>query len=62
MWNLKKKKKKLIDREQVCSCQRWGGGQMREGGQKVQSSNYKINKSWKCNVQHGDSNNIVLHI
>ena len=22
--------------------------------QKVQNSNYKISKSWGCNVQHGD--------
>ena len=27
---------------------------MGEGDQKVQTSSYKINKSWKCNVQHGD--------
>ena len=25
-----------------------------EGGQKLQTSSYKINKSWRCNVQHGD--------
>ena len=25
-----------------------------EGGQKVQTSNCKINKSWGCNIQHGD--------
>ena len=24
------------------------------GGQKVQTSSYKINKSWGYNVQHGD--------
>ena len=30
------------------------GGEMGEGGQKVQTSSYKINKSWECNVQHGD--------
>ena len=27
---------------------------MSEGGQKVQISRYKINKSWRCNIQHGD--------
>ena len=27
---------------------------MGEGGQKVQGSSYKINKSWGDNVQHGD--------
>ena len=25
-----------------------------EGDQKIQISNYKINKSWGCNVQDGD--------
>ena len=25
-----------------------------EGGQKVQTSSYKINKSWGCDVQHVD--------
>ena len=33
---------------------RWGLGEMCEGGQKVQTSNYKTNKSWGCNVQHGN--------
>ena len=28
--------------------------EMDKGGQKVQISGYKINKSWGCNVQHGD--------
>ena len=32
----------------------WGVGEMGEGGQKVQTSSYKINKSWGCNVQHVD--------
>ena len=27
---------------------------MGEGGQKVQISSYKMNKSLGCNVQHGD--------
>ena len=27
---------------------------MGEGGQKVNTSSYKINKSWGYNVQHGD--------
>ena len=30
------------------------GCKMGEGGQKVQTSSCKINKSWGCNVQHGD--------
>ena len=25
-----------------------------EGGQKVPTSSYKINKLWGCNIQHGD--------
>ena len=28
-------------------------GQMGEGGQKIQISTYKINKSWGYNVQYG---------
>ena len=32
----------------------WGMGKMGEGVQKVQTSSYKINESWGCNVQHGD--------
>ena len=33
------------------------------GSQKVQTSSYKMNKSWGCNVQHGDMvNNTILHI
>ena len=31
-----------------------GGGKMGEGNQKVQTSNYKMNTSWGCNVQHDD--------
>lgn len=27
---------------------------MDEGGQKGQTSNYKINKSWGCKIQDGD--------
>ena len=29
-------------------------GKMGGGGQKMQISSYKINKSWECKVQHGD--------
>ena len=28
-------------------------GAMGKGNQKVQTSSYKINKSWGCNAQHG---------
>ena len=27
---------------------------MGERGEKVQTSSYKINQPWECNVQHGD--------
>ena len=29
-------------------------GDMGEGSQKLQTSSYKINKSWAYDVQHGD--------
>ena len=33
----------------------WGEGFVGgRGSQKEQTSSYKINKSWGCNVQHGD--------
>ena len=58
MWNQKKKKKtKLIDTENrsvVSSGRVWEGWKMDEGGQKVQTSSYKINRCWGCEVQHGD--------
>ena len=34
---------------------------MGKRGQKLQTSSYKINKSWGYNVQHGDYPNIVLY-
>ena len=50
-------------REKITHCQRWEVevegwrvGKICEGGQKVQTSSYNINKSWGCNVQHGDYN------
>ena len=33
-----------------------GEGELEEGGQKVQTSSYKINKYWGCNVQHDKYN------
>ena len=48
---------KLIDTENrlvIDRGSRWGVSKMGEGSQKVQASSYKINKSWGCNVQHGD--------
>ena len=33
-------------------------GKMAECTQKVQTSNYKADKSWGCNVQHGDCSSL----
>lgn len=62
--NLKKKsnnnKTKLIDTNNKLvdtkRGQEGGRGHWWNGlsGQKIQSSGYKINKSWGCNVQHGN--------
>ena len=43
-------------REQTGGCDRqgWRVGEMGKGGQKVQTSSYKISKSWGCDVQHDD--------
>ena len=38
----------------------WGECEMGEGSQKVQTSSYKINKSWGFNVQRGNYNNTVI--
>ena len=62
---LKFKKKTHGYREQICDYQKQvcgGGGrgvcgkmgEMSQGGAKVQTSSCKINKSWECNIQHGD--------
>ena len=58
MWNLKnehtqKTKNKLTDTE-AARGRGWEIGEISEVGQKVQTSSYKINKSWGSNVQHGD--------
>ena len=57
MWNKKKKKPELMHTEKrlvVARARTWGMDQTDEGGQKVQTSSYKISKSWGCNVQCGD--------
>ena len=44
-------------REQIDGCQRLGAGGdawTDEGGQKVQTFSYKINKSWEYNALYGD--------
>ena len=51
------KKIKFIDTDQMGGCQRpgnWEQGEMGKGGQKVQTSSYKINKISGHNVQHGN--------
>ena len=55
----KTNQKKLIDTEDnwvVAETASGSGGEcdVGKGGQKVQISNYRINKSWGCHVQHGD--------
>ena len=51
-----KEETKLIDTEKrlVIVRGREMGGQNGKGDQKVRTSSYKTNKSWGCNVQHGD--------
>ena len=41
-----------------------GSTEMGEGSQKAQTSSYKINKSWGCNVQHGNyvNNDVYLKV
>ena len=56
MWNLQKQNKTCATRKQTGGCQGEGGdgvGKMGEWSLKVQTSSYKINKSWRHNVQHG---------
>ena len=52
----KNKNQTHSDREQTGGCHwRWvRGGQMGEVDQKVPTSSSKINRSWGCDVQHGD--------
>ena len=73
MQNLKKKKQtnrksKLMDTEKRLVVHRgsgWGVSEMGEGSQKVQTSSYKINKSWRRNITYSLGtivNNTVLYI
>ena len=52
MWNLKNKTK-FIERTDWCS-PGGQGGKTGERAQKVQTSSYKINESWGCNIQYDD--------
>ena len=65
IWNVRKQKQKSQIpahryREQIGGCQRLGRDgaerqcEMGEGSWKVQTSGYKISKSWGGNIQHGD--------
>ena len=53
MWNLKKKpnSQKL---SKLVVARGKGVREMGEGGQRVQTSSYKMNKFRGCNIQHGD--------
>lgn len=53
---LKSKKKTTHRKRSDLWLLEWGieGGELEEGGPRVQRSSYKINKSWRCNVQHYD--------
>ena len=55
MWNLKTEKNKtpkLLENKSMIVT--GNHGKMCEDGQKIQTSSYKINKSWECSVQHDD--------
>ena len=55
MWNKKKSAHQGHRyREQFGRCQRERELGEGEGYQKMHTSSYKINKSWGCNVQHGN--------
>ena len=56
MWNLKKKKPKRTDWWLPEVGDGMWVGDVGEGSKKVQIVSYEINKSWGCNVQHGDCN------
>ena len=63
----KQTQKTLIDTENklVTAIHReWGmgGGEMGEGGQKVQTSRYQINKCWRCDAQHSDLVNNIVYL
>lgn len=49
-------KQRLIDTENKLLNTRerrgWGTGEIDEGYSKVQTSGYKMSKSWECNVKH----------
>ena len=50
--NQENKTSKLLENESTIVT--GNHGKKGEDGQKIQTSSYKINKSWECNVQHDD--------
>ena len=60
--NKQNKKPKLIEQIDGCHWQPWQNGWSKwsndtdliQNGQKIQTSSYKINKSWGCNVELDD--------
>lgn len=65
MWNLKKKnpnKPAQRHREQTGATGGYRGGKMEEGGQKVQTSGYKISQSRGCDVSMETTVKAVLYI
>ena len=54
---MKQKKSELVDTENglvVARGKESGVGTTGEGGQKIQTSSHKINKSWGCNAERSD--------
>ena len=56
IWNLKRKKKieSHRERDHICDYGTRGMRELDEGSQKAQTSSYKIDKYWGCNVQRDD--------
>ena len=56
-YNVESRKTELIETENRLVVARgggWGLGEKGEGGQRVHTSSYKINRFWEYNVLHGD--------
>ena len=54
MWNRKKQNKQKLSRLDWWLHRVWGMGQMRDSGQRVQTSSYKTSKFWESNIKPGD--------
>ena len=55
------KNHKLTDKEIRLISFSGGEGKSEKDGPKVQTSSYKINKHWGCNVQRDDYNTVLLY-